>query len=167
MDPASSPLPVAVSWCARPGVHVEGVTVGRRAEKRMEVPTMISMRTDRIMLVLLVVGLLTATAACALVTELRRPSAVRPAPTVAGPPASELVQVNTPPTSSAPATETRPAAAIRPTTPAAAAAPASAPPSAEPQEQPRATAPERQSNDADDPRAVIDWLLNRSSVRGP
>ena len=117
-------------------------------------------------LVLLVVGLLTATAACALVTELRRPSAVRPAPTVAGPPASELVQVSAPPTSSAPATETRPAAAIRPTTPAAAAAPASAPPSAEPQEQPRTTAPERQSNDADDPRAVIDWLLNRSSVRG-
>ncbi len=140
--------------------------MGRRAEKRMEVPTMISMRTDRIMLVLLVVGLLTATAACALVPELRRPSAVRPAPIVAGPPASELVQVNAPPTSSAPATETRPAAAIRPTTPAAAAAPASAPPSAEPQEKPRATAPERQSNDADDPRAVIDWLLNRSSVRG-
>jgi hypothetical protein len=165
MEPVSSPLPVAVTVGA-PGLHVEGMTVGRRTEKRMEVPTMISMRTDRIMLVLLVVGLLTATAACALVTELRRPPAVRPAPTVAGPPASELVQKSAPPTPSAPATETRPAAAIRPTTPAAAAAPASAPPSAEPQEQPRATAPERQSNDADDPRAVIDWLLNRSSVRG-
>src|SRR5437867_8535504 len=159
MDLASSPLPGA------PRLHIDWVTVGRRAAKRMEMPTMISMRTDRIMLVLLVVGLLTATAACALVPELRRPSAVRP--TVAGPPASELVQVNVPPTSSAPATETRPAAAIRPTTPAAAAAPASAPPSAEPLEEPRATAPERQSNDADDPRAVIDWLLNRSSVRGP
>src|SRR5213594_318716 len=161
MDLASSPLPGA------PRLHIDWVTVGRRAAKRMEMPTMISMRTDRIMLVLLVVGLLTATAACALVPELRRPSAVRPAPTVAGPPASELVQVNAPPTSSAPATETRPAAAIRPTTPAAAAAPASAPPSAERQEQPRTTSPERQSNDADDPRAVIDWLLNRSSVRGP
>src|SRR5438093_9226854 len=143
MDLASSPLPGA------PRLHIDWVTVGRRAAKRMEMPTMISMRTDRIMLVLLVVGLLTATAACALVPELRRPSAVRPAPTVAGPPASELVQVNAPPTSSAPATETRPAAAIRPTTPAAAAAPASAPPSAA-LEEPRATAADAQANDADD-----------------
>jgi len=46
------------------------------------------------------------------------------------------------------------------------AAPASGPPSAEPQERRRATqaqasVPDRQSNDTNDPRAVIDWLLNR------
>jgi hypothetical protein len=46
------------------------------------------------------------------------------------------------------------------------AAPASAPPNAERQErrrakQAQATVPDRRSNDADDPRSVIDWLLNR------
>src|SRR5882724_6929404 len=94
-----------------------------------------SVRTDRIMLGLLVAGLLTVTTACA------------------------------------PATETRPALTVTPVMPAAAAASAASPLRVEPQEQPQAlqapaTAAERQPKDADDPRAVIDWLLNRSSVRG-
>ncbi len=63
--------------------------------------------------------------------------AVRPAPTAAVPPAPELAPVSGSPTSSAPTTETRPA--------------------------PAASAPKRPSNDADDPRAIIDWLLNPSS----
>jgi hypothetical protein len=108
---------------------------------------MISVRTNRIMLGVLLAGLLTAMAACALVAETRRAPAVEPAPTVVQPPAPELVPASVPAAASAPATETRPELTVAPLTPAAAAA-------------------ERPSNDTDDPRAVIDWLLNPSSVRG-
>ncbi len=114
-------------------------------------------------------------------------SAVRPAPTVSATPAPELVQVAPPksvsaasapelvqvaPTkSSTPASKTRPKARIKPTTPAVGTASASAPPTAERREQPgttpaQALARERQSNDADDSRIVIDWLFNRLSVSG-
>ena len=78
--------------------------------------------------------------------------AVRPAPTVAVPPAPERAPVSASPTSSAPTIETRPAPAV-PSTPALAP--------------PAASAPEQPLNDADDPRAVIDWLLNPSSWRSP
>jgi hypothetical protein len=109
---------------------------------------MISVRTNRIMLGVLLVGLPTATAACALVGEMRRAPAVKPAPIVVQQPGPELVPASVPAAASAPATETRPELTVTPLTPAA-AAPA-----------------ERPSNDADDPRAVIDWLLNPSSGRG-
>jgi hypothetical protein len=85
------------------------------------------------------------------------PSAVAPVPQVAA---------ETPSTpSSAPITTTQAAARIR-QTPRAVDTSASAPPRAERREQPQvtqdqATAPERQWNDADDPRTVIDWLLHR------
>jgi hypothetical protein len=79
--------------------------------------------------------------------------AVRPAPTVAVPPAPERAPVSASPTSSAPTIETRPAPAVRPSTPALAP--------------PAVSAPEQPLNDADDPRAVIDWLLNPSSWRSP
>jgi hypothetical protein len=86
------------------------------------------------------------------------PSAVAPVPQVAAETPS-----STP--SSAPITTTQAAARIR-RTPRAVDTSASAPPRAERREPPRvtqdqATAPERQWNDADDPRTVIDWLLNR------
>ena len=108
--------------------------ITHRFEKWTEVPTMISMRTDRIMWGIVVAGLLTATAACAQTAETRQPPALRRA---------------TPATVSSPA----------------------APPIVDLREQPPAPqapaiAPERPPNDADDPRAVIDWLLNPSSVRG-
>jgi len=107
---------------------------------------MISVRTNRIMFGVLLAGLLIATAACAQVAETRRAPAVKPAPTVVQSPAPELVPASVPAAASAPATETRPELTVAPLTPAAAA--------------------ERPSNDTDDPRAVIDWLLNPSSVRG-
>ncbi len=130
-----------------------------------------SVRTDRIMLGLLVAGLLAVTTACALVAEMRRALAAKPPSTVVQPPAPESVSASVPAAASAPATETRPALTVTPVTPAAAAASAASPLRVEPQEQPQAlqapaTAAERQPKDADDPRAVIDWLLNRSSVRG-
>jgi hypothetical protein len=75
-------------------------------------------------------------------------------------------------TTSAPAAARRSAAGLRPTTRAAATVQVSAPPSAEPQKRPPATqgqatgAPDRQENPVNDPRAVIDWLFNRSAVVG-
>jgi len=95
---------------------------------------MISNRTDRIVLNVLVAGLLAATASCTLVTERLGARAAKPAPAVAGSPEPEVVPVSVPSTSGAP--------------------------------QAPAAAAERPANDADDPRAVIDWLLNPSSVRG-
>jgi hypothetical protein len=109
---------------------------------------MISVRTNRIMLGVLLAGLLTATAACAQLGETRRAPAVKSAPAAVQQPAPELVPASVPAAASAPATETRPEPTVTPRTPGAAAA------------------AERQSNDTDDPRAVIDWLLNPSSVRG-
>ena len=111
---------------------------------------MISNRTDRIVLNVLVAGLLAATASCTLVTERLGARAAKSAPAVAGSPEPEVVPVSVPSTSGAPD---------------------AAPSRVERREQPQATqapaaAAERPANDADDPRAVIDWLLNPSSVRG-
>ena len=106
------------------------------------------------------------------------PQLAQPAP----PPAAKA-PVSALPTSSAPAVETSPAPPVGPATPAvvpSAAArtrpPSAPPPKAERREQvrppegPASAARERpaSSNDSggDDPGAVIDWLLNRSSARG-
>ena len=100
---------------------------------------MVSTRTDRIMLGVFVVGLLTATAACALHPQNGRTPATKPSPTAGEPSPAKTVPVSLP------------------------AAPE---PKVQPQERP--PSPEvpaigaRPSNDADDPRAVIDWLLNRA-----
>jgi hypothetical protein len=83
--------------------------------------------------------------------------AFSPAPRVAEPPAPELVRISPLTTSSTPVRETRPTALIRPTTPAAATAPASSPR----RTQAQAAVSDPPSSDADDPRAVVDWLLNR------
>jgi hypothetical protein len=61
---------------------------------------MIPVRTNRFMSCILLAGLLTVTAACALVGEMRRAPAVKPAPTVVQLPASELVPVSAPATAS-------------------------------------------------------------------
>jgi hypothetical protein len=114
----------------------------------MEVPTMISIRTKRITLGVLLAGLLTVTVACGLVAKMRGAPDVKPTP--------KEVQVPQSAPASAPATasaETRPELAVTPVTPVAAAAPAAV----------ESAVAEQASNDANDPRAVIDWLLNRSS----
>jgi len=117
-----------------------------------------------------------------------RPSAppllAQPAP----PPTAAQAPVSAPPASSAPAIETPPAPAVGPATPTvvpslsartrppSAPQPAAPPPKAERREQlrppqgPASAARDRpaSSTDAggDDPGAVIDWLLSRSSARG-
>jgi len=123
---------------------------------------MISVRTDRIIRVAFFGGLLTATAACDLVADLRRAPAVPP---VAQAPASQSL-----PAATTPAGDARPAVMVTPDTPVATAAPVAVDsraklqgPSRSPQTS--ATNTERGSTDAEDPRAVIDWLLNRSSTR--
>ena len=127
---------------------------------------MISMRTDRITLGVLVVGLLTATAACDLVAATRQVPAVEPAPAVTQAPARQSVPAAT---ASTPG-DARPAVMVTPDTPVGTAAPAgleSRPVLQGPSRAPQTSAPnaERGSTDAEDPRAVIDWLLNRSSTR--
>jgi serine/threonine-protein kinase len=107
------------------------------------------------------------------------PSAPPPLAQPAPPLPVTQAPVSAPPTSSAPAIETPPAPAVGPTTPAvvpSAPQPSAPPPKAERREQvrppqaPASAARERPAspNDAggDDPGAVIDWLLNRSSGRG-
>lgn len=113
---------------------------------------MISVRTDRIMMGVLLAGSLTTTAACSLVAEMRQAPPGKPASTVEQPPPPELMP-------SAPGTMSAPVATAT-----------ASEPRVELQEQSRApqtppSAVERPSNDADDPRAVIDWLLNRASMR--
>ena len=125
---------------------------------------MISVRTDRIIRVAFFGGLLTATAACDLVADLRRAPAVPP---VAQAPASQSLPAAT---ASTPAGDARPAVMVTPDTPVATAAPVAVDSRAELQgpsrsPQPSATNTERGSTDTEDPRAVIDWLLNRSSTR--
>ena len=112
---------------------------------------MISMRTDRITWGVLVVGLLTATAACDLVAATRQVPAVEPAPAVTQAPARQSVPAAT---ASTPG-DARPAVMVTPDTPVGTAAPAGV----------ESRAVQRGSTDAEDPRAVIDWLLNRSSTR--
>ena len=125
---------------------------------------MISVRTDRIIRIAFFGGLLTATAACDLVADLRRAPAV---PSVAQAPARPSVPAAT---ASTPAGDARPAVMVTPDTPVATAAPVAVDSRAEAQgpsrsPQTSATNTERGSTDAEDPRAVIDWLLNRSSTR--
>jgi hypothetical protein len=115
----------------------------------MEVLTMISISTNRIMRAVLFAGLLPVTAGCGLVAEMRGAPAVKPTLTVVQAPAPQLVPASPPATASV---ETRPDLAVTPVKPVEAAAPAAS----------ESTAVERTSNNADDPRAVIDWLLNRS-----
>jgi len=110
---------------------------------------MISVRTKRIMMGVLLAGLLTATAACTLVAEMRGGSAVKSAPTEAPVSAPRLAPVSP---SAAASAETRSQVTLAPVKPAETAAPAAS----------ESTAAERASNNADDPRAVIDWLLSRS-----
>jgi hypothetical protein len=122
---------------------------------------MISVRTDRIIRVALLGGMLTATAACDLVADLRRAPA---APPVAQAPARQSVPAATA------AGDARPAVIVTPDTPVKTAAPVAVDSRAElqgPSRSPQtsATNTERGSTDAEDPRAVIDWLLNRSSTR--
>ncbi len=103
------------------------------------------------------------------VTKTRSAPAVTPASPVRPPTAVERAPVAAPPRSPAPVTETRRAPTVAPApppvAPTAAAretpppAPTLAPPRVERQEPPR-PAPA-----ADDPGAVIDWLLNSSSRR--
>jgi serine/threonine-protein kinase len=117
-----------------------------------------------------------------------RPSAPPPLAQPAPPLAAPQAPVSAPPTSSAPAIEQPPARAVGPATPAvvpstaarttppSAPQPAVSPSKAQRREQlrppqaPTSAARERpaSSNDAEgeDPGAVIDWLLNRSSTRG-
>jgi serine/threonine protein kinase len=117
-----------------------------------------------------------------------RPSAPPPLAQPAPPLAATQEPVSAPPTSSAPVIETPPAPAVEPDTPvvvpsaAARATPAAAPPPAappakaerreqlRPPQAPRSAARERPASPKDaegeDPGAVIDWLLNRSSTRG-
>jgi len=124
---------------------------------------MISVRTDRIIRIALLSGLLTATAACDLVADLRR----APAMPVAQAPARQSVPAAT---VSTPVSDARPAVMVTPDTPVATAAPVAVDSRAELQgpsrsPQPSATNTEQGSTDTEDPRAVIDWLLNRSSTR--
>jgi len=114
---------------------------------------MISVMTKRILLGIPLAGLLTAMAACSLVAQMRGAPAAKPAPAAVREPTPQLVPVSAPATASA---ETRPEFAVTPATPAATAAPAAS----------ESAAAERAANNVDDPRAVIDWLLNRSSTRG-
>jgi hypothetical protein len=115
----------------------------------MEVLTMLSISTKRILLGVLLAGLLTVTAACGLVAEMRGAPANKPTLTVVQTPAPQLVPASPPATASV---ETRLDLAVTPVKPVEAAAPAAS----------ESAAVERASNNADDPRAVIDWLLNRS-----
>jgi len=115
-----------------------------------EVPIMISAITERIVLRVLLAASLTATSACSLITDLR--SAPRE-------PALRVVQVPAPrsaPSDAAttPASELRPVSSVDPGTPVPAA-----------QLPPQTSAPDVERVMSDDPRAVIDWLLNRSSTR--
>jgi hypothetical protein len=95
---------------------------------------MVYVRTNRITLGATLVGLLITTTACALRAETRQASEVRPR-TTNGTLTPELVPMSAPVTSEP--KEVSPSPEI-----------------------PASTA--RPSNDADDPRAVIDWLLDRS-----
>jgi hypothetical protein len=124
---------------------------------------MISVRTDQIISGVLLVALLIATAACDRTAQLRRAPAVQPAPTAARPPAAQPVPSAT---TSTPAADSRPTMAVAPSVPAA------APTGSEsridlqqPQEPAQTSAADAERVSGDDPRAVIDWLLNRSSTR--
>jgi len=96
---------------------------------------MVYVRTNRIVLGATLVGLLITTTACALRAETRQASEVSPSSTTNGTLTPELVPMSAPVTSEP--KEVSPSPEI-----------------------PASTA--RPSNDADDPRAVIDWLLDRS-----
>jgi hypothetical protein len=111
---------------------------------------MIFVMTKRILLGIPLAGVLTAMAACTLVAEMRGTPVVKPAPPAVLESTPQLVP------SATASGETRPEFAATPATPAATAAPAAS----------ESTAAERAANNVDDPRAVIDWLLNRSSTRG-
>ena len=102
---------------------------------------MISVRTKRIVLGVLLAGVLAATAACTLVAKIRGAPAVESAPAEG--------QVAVPVSAPAPANAEF---AVPPATPATTAKPAAS----------ESTGAGRASNNAEDPRAVIDWLLNRS-----
>ena len=108
---------------------------------------MISVGTSRILWSVLLAGLLTATGVCSLVAEMRGAPTVKPAPTEVRAPVSEVVPV--PP---AVAADAEPELTVTSVKSVEAAATAGS----------ESTATERPSNSADDPRAVIDWLLNRS-----
>jgi hypothetical protein len=107
----------------------------------------ISAGTSRILLSILLAGLLTATGACSLVAKMRGSPTVKPAPTEVRAPVSEVVPV--PPAVAADAEPELTVTSVKSMEGAATAGSES-------------TAAERPSNSADDPRAVIDWLLNRS-----
>jgi hypothetical protein len=94
---------------------------------------------------ILLAGLLTATGACSLVAKIRGASTVEPAPTAVRAPA--------PPATTADAEPELTVTSVKSVEAATTAGSES-------------TAAEAASNNADDPRAVIDWLLNRSSTRG-
>jgi len=105
------------------------------------------------------------------VTETRPAPTVAPASTARPPTAVERAPVAAPPRSPVRVTETRPAPTVAPAPPPVAPpaaaratpppAPTLAPPRVERREPPRPTA----TPAADDPGAVIDWLLNSSSRR--
>jgi len=95
---------------------------------------MISVRTKKITFGVLLTGLLTTTTACALHAQTRQASEVKPSSPTNGTSTLELVPVSAPTTS-----EPR-----------------------DVRQSPETPAPtEGSSNSADDPRAVIDWLLNQ------
>ena len=110
---------------------------------------MISAITGIVLRVLLAASL-TATSACSLITDLRSAPRER---------ALRAVQVPAPrsaPSDAAttPAPELRPVSSVDPGTPVPAA-----------QLPPQTSAPDVERVMSDDPGAVIDWLLNRSSTR--
>ena len=110
---------------------------------------MISIRTKRITFGVLLAGLLTVTAACSLVAAMRGAPAVKPTYSVVQAPTPQVVPAGPPATASV---ETRPDLAVAPVKPTEAAVPTAS----------ESNPAERPSNSAEDPRAVIDWLLNRS-----
>lgn len=117
--------------------HSNRAVVDGERQARTEVRTMISVKINRIIIGVLLAGSLTATTACVLRPWTGRAPAVKP--TVVAPSPVELVPVS---------------------------APSASAPKVQPQELPRSPdvpeAPVRPSSEADDPRAVIDWLLNRN-----
>ena len=115
---------------------------------------MISARTERIALGVLLAGLLIATSACGLVSELRLTRGA-PALRVAQAPTRESIPAATAATPAS--SELRPVSSVDVVTPAPAAQPAQVPP--------QTSAPDVDRAVNDDPRAVIDWLLKRSSIR--
>ena len=95
---------------------------------------MISVRAKRITFGVLSATLLTTMSVCALHAQTRQASEVKPSSTTNGTSAPELLPVS---------------------------APATSEPREIPQSPETPATPERPSGNADDPRAVIDWLLNQ------